>query len=268
MRPAAVLALVLAVTASPAPASGQEFAAPTWLGITFETPAARLRDTLGDPVRLTRLPNESTPADVANGPPERKARYVLSFTSPVYLIVSERHGAVVGIEIFSGQPLAGEVTGIVADPSGIALGATEAAVLKAHPDVRRTQGGDGPTLVASLSRRYVAAYSFAGGRVSTIDWFARASTDPPGDGSPLSEPAGDSAATAILVVAKTETEGVRWQQIWAAFHPCSGATRWLKDQVATSRTNGRMYDAVRYSCPATGATRTVYFDITSFYGKL
>jgi hypothetical protein len=250
--------------------AAQETAPAAWLGIAFDTPAARLRDTLGDPLRITRLPDELTGADAqANAamPPQRKARYTLSVTRPLYLIVSERHGAVVGIEAFSPEPLTAEVVEIAPDPSGIALGATEAAVRQAHPDARLVRSDSIDNLVVAVSRRYVATYSFASGRANAIIWFARAETDPPGDGPALAEPAGDAPASAVLVVAKNETEGIRWEQIWALFHPCAGTTRWSKTLVATSRADGRTYDAVTYSCPATGATRRVYFDITSFYGK-
>ena len=93
MRSLAVAALVLALAAAPEPVAGQATVPPTWVGITFETPAVKLRETLGDPVRLTRLPNERTAPELASAPPERKARYVLSFKTPLFLIVSERHGA-------------------------------------------------------------------------------------------------------------------------------------------------------------------------------
>jgi hypothetical protein len=204
---------------------------------------------------------------LAVAPPQRKARYTLSMSRPLYLIVSERHGVVVGIEAFSDQPLTGEVPDVAPDPSGVVLGATEAAVLQAHPDAQRTVSADEPTLVVLMGPRYVAAYAFAGGRVRAIIWFARPNTDPPGDGPALTEPTGDGPATAVRVIAKTEDDGITWEGIWALFHPCNGTTRWRKTQVATSRSDGRIYDAIRYSCPTTGATRTVYFDITAFFGK-
>ena len=261
--------LSLAAAAAPAGSSAQEMP-PSWLGVTFESPAAQLRPVLGDPVRLTRLPEALAGSGVQASPdtqPERKARYVLSFTSPLFLIVSERHGAVVGIEAESEQPLAAEGPAIAPDPRGIVLGATEEAVLKANPDARRMAGARGMTLVVPLGNRYVVAYSLADGRVRSINWFTRPSTDPPGDGPALSEPAGDSPATAVLDVAKSEMDGIRWERVWAEFHPCDGTSRWVKGTVGTSHANGRVYDAVRYTCPSNGATRTVYFDITPFYGK-
>ena len=267
----AVVALAFASALVPVSSLAQS-TAPSWLGVTLDTPAADLRPTLGDPLRVTRLPDALGSAAPTPGPdvqPQRKARYLLSATPPVFLIVSERHGAVVGIQAFSDQSLSGETSGVAPDPSGVVLGATEQAVLKAHPGARRSETPDGGQLFAAVGSRYVASYDLVGGRVSAIDWFARASTDPQGaDGPALAEPAGDSPATAILDVGTTEEAGIRWQRVWQLFHPCDGKTAWVKAGVATSRQNGRMYDAIRLTCPTTGATRIVYFDITSFFGKL
>jgi hypothetical protein len=266
----AVLLLAFAFGMAPTRSLAQETTPPGWLGITLDGAAAQLRAALGDPVRITRLPEALAGSGIQATPdmqPERKARYVLSFTKPLFLIVSERHGAVVGIEVLSDQPLAAELVEIAPDPSGIVLGATDDAVLKAHPDAHRMQDEYGARLFAVLGRRYIAAYGLAGGRVRSITWFARAGTDPPVEGPALSEPAGDSPATAILDLAKTETDGILWERIWSDSHPCDGTNRWVKGTVATSHANGRVYDAIRYTCPSTGATRTVYFDITAFFGK-
>ena len=103
--------------------------------------------------------------------------------------------------------------------------------------------------------------------MNAIDWFTRASTDPARTGPPLAEPAGDSTSTAVLVVAKSEDDGIRRETIWMRFHPCDGTTAWTKRQVATSHSGGRFYDEIQYVCPLSGATRTVFFDITPFYGK-
>jgi hypothetical protein len=260
---AVTLAALLTGAIVPSRAPAQE-APPSWLGVTFESPASQLRASLGDPVRLTRLPAAGS-AGAAEQPPQREARYVLAYMSPVFLIIGERHGIVVGIAAESEQPLAAAVPAIAPDPNGIVLGATKEAVLRAHPDARRISGAG--TLVVPLGNRYAAAYSITAGRVRAIDWFARPDTDAPGDGPPLSEAAGDSPSTAILDVAKTETEGIRWERIWQLFHPCDGTTQWTKSSVATSQQNGRRYDAVMLKCPTTGATRIVYFDITAFFGK-
>ena len=264
----AILAVGL-LLATVGPAGAQAVVPPpSWLGVTLEMPAAGLRDVLGDPMRVTKLP-DALPAGqtTTGGTPERKARYVISVRPLLFAIVTERHGAVAGIEGYSPGALTAEVPAVT-DPSGVALGATEEAVLKAHPDARRMSSTLGPVLVATISPRYLASYAFEGGRLNAIDWFARASTDPAGDGPPLAEPAGDSTATAVLIVAKNENDGIDRETIWMRFHPCDGPTAWTKREVKTTNTAGRMYDEIRYLCPSNGATRTVFFDITSFFGKM
>jgi hypothetical protein len=262
------LGLALGVTLAAVPGGGQTVVAPpSWLGLTLETPAAGLRAVLGDPVRVTKLPDELPAGQTTtSGVPERKARYVISVQPLLFAVVTERHGAVVGIEGFSPVPVTAEVPAMT-DPSGVALGATEDAVLKAHPDARRMSSTLGPVLVATISERYLASYAFEGGRLNAIDWFARASTDPPRDGPPLTERTCDSPETAILDLQKTETDGIRWELLWQRFHPCDGTTKWLKSVVATSQQNERRYDAVTLTCPTSGAKRVVYFDITPFFGK-
>jgi len=240
---------------------------PSWLGVTLEMPAAGLREIFGDPVRVTKLPDELPPGQATGGVPERKARYIISVQPPVFAIISERRGAVVGIEAYSPGALAAELPAIT-DPSGVPLGATEEAVLKAHPDARRMTSSLGPILVATISERYLASYAFEGERLNAITWFARASTDPPGEGPPLADRSGDSTATAVLIVAKNELDGIGRETMWMRFHPCSGTTPWSKRQVTTLHDDGRrVYDKISYLCPPTGATRDVFFDITSFFGK-
>lgn len=250
----------------PGPA-GAQVAPPAWLGATFERPAAELRTVLGDPVLVTRLPDAS-PSPPPGARSERKARYILSLREPLFLIVSERHGVVVGIEAFSNRPLSAESQTVAPDPSGVRLGATEAVVRAAHPEARPVTDSFGDTqLAVPVSPRYIAAYRMQTGRVTAITWFARPESDPAADGPPLSEPAGDSPATAVLDVQKTEDDGILWEFVWEAYHRCDGRNPWQKKSVATSHENGRVYDAVTLQCPSSGATRTVYFDITSFFGK-
>jgi len=137
-RAPAILALGLSLMAGPV--AGQTIVPiPAWLGVTFETPAAGLRAVLGDPVRVTKLPDELPPGQApTGGAPERKARYIISVQPLLYAIVTERHGDIVGIEGFSPVALTAEVPAIT-DPSGVPLGATEGTVLKAHPDAKHNR---------------------------------------------------------------------------------------------------------------------------------
>src|SRR5665213_3044412 len=121
MRGPHALALPLALLFGllPANAAGQT-PPPRWLGIQLGQPASELRSLLGDPVLVTRFPLDQSPG--APQRPERKARYTLSLQEPLYALVSERHGVIVGIEAFSPRPLTAEQASVVPDPSGVRLG--------------------------------------------------------------------------------------------------------------------------------------------------
>jgi hypothetical protein len=251
---------------SPAPAQG----APAWLGLTFDTPATALRKTLGDPLRVLRFPDvlAATGRPVpATSTVERRARYPLSLYSPVFLIVTERHGLVVGIEAEGEGTLDGVFPGVDPDPSGVALGAPEDDVVRAHPKAQKVTGDAGTQYFDPAGRRYVASYTIVAGRVRAIAWFTVPSTDPAVDGPPLAEPAGDSLATAILDGQRTEMNGVRWQRLYFQFHPCAGTTPWTRTSVALRREGASSYDVVHAGCAATGKQRDFYFDITPFFGK-
>jgi len=261
----------LAFALAPAGPIAAADAPPAWLGVTFDTPAAGLRASLGDPLLVTRLPEALAAAGLPVAPdmvPERKARYVLGLRPPIFLIVSERHGNVVGIEAESERALTAPVADVAADPNGVQLGITEDELVRLRPNAKKNASAAyGAGYYEAMGPRYVASYTLAQGRVRAIMWFAQPKTDPPGDGPALTEPTGDDAAGAILDVRPNETDGILWERIWTYYHPCAKNTQWVKGRVATSHANGRTYDAVTSSCPATGASRTVWFDITAFYGK-
>jgi hypothetical protein len=260
-----------AMSAAPAQTPAAAQGVPSWLGLTFDTPAAALRGTLGDPLRVLRLPDalaatgRSVPAAMTV---ERRARYPLSLYNPVFLIVTERHGLVVGIEAEAEAALTALVAGVDPDPSGIALGAPEDDVVRAHPKAQRVSADAGTQYFDPVGRRYVASYTVVGGRVRAISWFTVPSTDPPVDGPPLAEASGDSIATAILDGARTELDGVRWQRLYFDFHPCAGTTPWTRTSVALQHAGTKAYDVVHAGCSATGKQRDFYFDITPFFGKL
>jgi hypothetical protein len=73
---------------------------------------------------------------------------------------------------------------------------------------------------------------------------------------------GESVETAVLVPAQTEAEGVAWENewIWRRYG------RFRKKGIGLSTLEGRRYDVVTVEL-ADHSERTVYFDITEFFGK-
>ncbi|HEY1654238.1 MAG TPA: hypothetical protein VGF86_03905 [Candidatus Tumulicola sp.] len=67
---------------------------------------------------------------------------------------------------------------------------------------------------------------------------------------------------------KNETNGVRWEYIFVAFHPCDGNQRWTIRSQALLSDGGTKYDRLHVLCPTTKTERDFFFDITGYFGKL
>lgn len=74
---------------------------------------------------------------------------------------------------------------------------------------------------------------------------------------------GSSVEQAVIIRnAKNEEEGVDAESRWIRkVHP-----GWRKGNQALLNVKGRSYDQIEYETPA-GKSRTIYFDITEFFGK-
>lgn len=73
---------------------------------------------------------------------------------------------------------------------------------------------------------------------------------------------GLTIATAVVIQEKTESDGVAAEYVWLRKH-YPGYT--LIKQSTTSA-NGKMYDKMDIKT-ADGSKKTIYFDITGFFGK-
>jgi uncharacterized protein YcfL len=73
---------------------------------------------------------------------------------------------------------------------------------------------------------------------------------------------GSTLESAIVINAPNEWDGVKAESIWInQSHP-----GWKKGSQALLHKEGKMYDQIEYTTPE-GETKTIYYDITSFYGK-
>jgi hypothetical protein len=255
---ASAILLGAAGEASPAGPS----APPRWFGIAFGTAAVTYRPLLGDPLQITAYSDAATAV-------ERKARFALAAAPRGFLIVTERRGAVVGIEASVDAQPGGPLSAIEADPRGVRLGVTYPEVAAALPAARRSVDATGSVHLQTPAgpRGITADYRFAAGRLVADAWVAAPESDGPQlpGAIPYSEPAADAPTTAILDVQANELSGVAWEYLYLRYHPCDGAIPWRKVLQATSKANGRVYDLLAMRCPTTGTTRSFYFDITSFY---
>ncbi len=74
---------------------------------------------------------------------------------------------------------------------------------------------------------------------------------------------GATIETAIIITgAKNTQEGIEAEAKWVK----KVHRTWVKKEQALLMANGKHYDKIQYSTPA-GETKSLYFDISSFFGK-
>jgi hypothetical protein len=244
------LALLIAAVA---PAADSQI---TWHNVTLGAPASTLRAKLGDPLRIVPIKDD------------RVARYWLPGADSTYLLIIEHNGYVVDFEAFTNTEPSGILDNVPPDPSGAHLGDTLENVKSRHPDFHQDVDEDGlPVLIGRISTTVGAEYAFKNGRLVSFFWRMPPTASQPAQ-PPLSLPAGDSVASAILNLQQNETDGVAWEYRYLAFHPCADSARWQLKNQSLMQNGGRAYDRLHVVCPTTKAELDFYFDITSFYGKL
>ncbi len=240
-----------------------------WLGVTMGEPVQNLRPRFGDPLHLTRFPDAMIAAGLkppAGEAPQRKMDYWLG--DALFLIVSERHGYVVGIEAYADSAPPAPLSTLPTDPRGAVLGQTVDEVARQLSEKPPSLSGLNAIDTTDASSGLRVRYEFRGGRLNSIQWSRPPAQDAAGaELSAIAEPAGDGFTTAILDVQPDETRGVRWEYLYLAAHHCDGATRWQKTSQALATHDRSKYDILHVVCPTTKAERDFYFDITPYFGK-
>lgn len=149
------------------------------------------------------------------------------------------------------------------------LGSRYAEVAARRPTARRATGPDGERMLVETlnsARGLTARYTFRDDRLVDDAWSTPPATDgvPPAGGIACSEPAADDPTTAVLDVQTNARDGRAWERAYLAAHPCSDAEPWLVTGTSTRRVREPWYDVVVARCPASGATRLWFFDVTAF----
>lgn len=230
----------------------------SWNNVALGAPVSSLRPLVGDPLRVVVSPDGAT----------RIGRYWLAGLSSTVFLVVEKRGYIQAFSATTKDVSAGGFESVPPDPSGVRLGDTLESVEKLHPEFHAEAADDGsPQLIGEVANPTGGvAYEFQGGRVRSFQWGI---LDPGLPELPaLADPPGDSIATAVLVLQKTESQGTNWETLYLGYHRCDGRTRWNLAQQTTVRENGHVYDRLRVSCPSTKTERDFYFDITDYFGKL
>jgi hypothetical protein len=205
---------------------------------------------LGDPLRIVSFENDT----------RRIARYWLAGSNSTYVLVIEERGYVTSFDAFTDAVPRAEIASVPADPFGVRLGETYAAVKATPRDLLGDVDEDGVSfLVGKASSTIGVEYTFADGRLHSFQWVAPIPSDKPAL-APLAESSGDAPASAILDLQPDERDGAAWEYQYLTFHPCGGTARWRLEQQKIVNENGRTYDRLHVVCPATSVQRDFYFD--------
>jgi hypothetical protein len=230
----------------------------SWNNFTLGAPVSTLRPLVGDPLRVVKAPDGET----------RIGRYWLPGLSSTVFLIVEKRGYIQAFSATTKDVSAGGFESVPPDPSGVRLGDSLDSVKALHPTFHSEAAEDGsPQLVGEVANPTAGVvYEFQGGRVRSFQWGMLDAGLPELPG--LADPAGDSTATAVLDLQKTESQGVNWEALYLGYHRCDDRTRWDLVRQSVARENGHVYDRLHVSCPTTKTVRDFYFDITSYYGKL
>jgi len=246
----AAILLAQAVAATPSPV--------VWNNITLGVPAATLRPLLGDPLRVLVFDNGN----------QRIARYWLPGNASTYVLVIEGRGYIKAFHAFTEAVPSAVIESVTPDPLGIRLGESYDDVKSKAPQLSSGVEPDGSSsLMARVSSAFGVVYSFQTKRVHSFHWSTANGNQQP-QLPPLSDPSGDSTATAILDVQKDEASGVDWEYRYLSFNPCADNARWQLKNQSLVHEGTREYDRLHVVCAPTKAERDFYFDITSYFGKL
>lgn len=229
----------------------------TWNSVTLGAPVSTLRPLVGDPLRVVSAPGEQT----------RIGRYWLPGLASTVFLVVEKRGYIQAFSATTKDVSAGGFEPVPPDPSGVRLGDSLESVKALHPAFHSEAAEDGsPQLVGEVANPTAGVvYEFQDGRVRSFQWGMLDVGGPELPG--LSDPAGDSTATAVLDVQKTQSQGVNWETLYLGYHRCDDRTRWELTRQSVVREGGRVYDRLHVVCPTTKAVRDFYFDIDSYFGK-
>lgn len=200
-----------------------------------------------------------SPAFVKTEPDGEFREYNLA--SGVALVVKVHDGLIVSVA----AGLRPKMTANITDPYGVTVGAAADTIqLRRGTPAATLSGG---SLMYDVSPAGHWFYRVDDGKVTdislTISYEALGLTkidDAGRDGS--------SVASAIVVTAKTELDGISAEHDYIAKKVCADGGRWLWTKQAVRFAGSLKYDQIDTKCSSSDDVRSFFFDITSFYGKL
>ncbi|HEY5093978.1 MAG TPA: hypothetical protein VII69_02550 [Candidatus Eremiobacteraceae bacterium] len=186
---------------------------------------------------------------------------VYNLASGVALIVKVHDGLIVLV----GAGLRPKMFADITDPYGVAIGAAA--------DTIQLRRGTPLATLSNGSLEYNASpaghwfYRVDDGKVTdislTISYEALGLTKTDDAGRD-----GSNVATAIVITAKTETDGITAEHDYIAKQPCANGGTWLWTKQSVRAAGSLKYDQIDTKCSSSDDSRSFFFDITSFFGRL
>ena len=212
-----------------------------WLGATLGEPEAPVISRLGEVTVQTQPSGETT------------GEYALDRARALEDVVFA-DGRVVAISLR--QSPESDERSTLGDPSGIALGMSESAVLRKHGRTYRDRSG------------YVWTYRFASGKLDaiTVSVPARQEVQPAPSPPPLH--GGTSFDDALTNGAVDEASSAHNEEAFMQSTRCNGSGEWRELLQSLVQHNGKPFDVIKAACSAGNQVREFYFDISSSFGKL
>ena len=195
-----------------------------------------------------------------------------------YMLLCERGGRVCSVRVFISQPHAAEDDEAdLTDPYGVTLGDSVTTLHSLRGEPQKTYTNGKITTLVYVDQESVAwTYDLVDNYVFAVTLYPRTISPSP---SPSSSPSGPGAAPrvadprdgstipkAIVIRAADEGEGVHFERYLSLTLPgCD--VNWKQTGQALVHRAPKVYDHIYLQCPATSTKRSVFFDITGFFGK-
>lgn len=230
--------------------------ADAWQGITPGGPLARVRAARGTSLLTRGLPDGST------------IDWYPGASDNAYVIVASRNNVVTYVRAFPVEPT-GSLRGLT-DPYGVTPGDDVDALRsrRGNPAEGRKLSDVAALLLYPGVKDLAWLYEFHSGRIHAISLYDKHAAAGAA-GTTLStrdSHDGTSIGRAYVIHARNEDIGVRFERYYATHR--GGCGTWLITNQTLLSTGGRKIDQIDLECEDDKGQTSLFFDVTSFFGKL
>lgn len=225
-----------------------------WQGVTPGSSTDSLHSKFGQPL-LTRLLPDGSLLDWYPGP-----------TNNAYVIVGERDKIIQYVRAFP-VDVAGSLDGLK-DPYGVQPGLdyTQIKALRGEASGARKVGDGVAVVLYPDDTGFLWLYEITADGVHAISLYDDKAPRGDPNGPRVEDPHdGTSMGRAYQLHAKNEQEGARFERYYATHR--NGCTTWQVANQTVLSIGSRKIDQLDLQCQETKDETSMFFDVTSFYGK-